>query len=336
MTLAEIAKLAGVSKATVSSVLNGKAEKYRISADTQARVMAIVERNGYQPNHSAAALRRGSSRSIGFIVPDFENRSYLRIAKRLEALARAAGYQLIISSSDDDRETEQQAARVLVARGVDALLVSSCLEGEVSLYKEILQRGVPVIALDRPLPSPFCNVISDDRQGAFELTRSLRLDGVGRAVLLGALPSLQVSQAREQGFREALADYPDIVAECHYGPHFDADTGSALLRALAESAEGLPDAIVTTSFSLLEGVIEALRNDLQNPLPSLENYPQLATFGNGRLLDFIRLPVNSLPQQYDAIAEAAWGLARQAMEGDYPDRQVIIARTLRARTSVAG
>lgn len=332
MTLAEIAKLAGVSKATASSVLNGKAEKYRISADTQARVLAVVEQNGYQPNHSAAALRRGSSQSIGFIVPDFENRSYLRIAKRLEALARAAGYQLIISSSDDDRETELQAARVLIARGVDALLVSSCLEGEAPLYEDFLRRGIPVIALDRPLPAPFSNVISDDRQGAFELTRSLPLARIRRAALLGALPSLQVSQAREQGFREALADYPAIAAECHYGPHFDAETGARLLRQLA--AQGpLPDAILTTSFSLLEGVIDALRNDLHEQLPTTDDYPQLATFGNGRLLDFITLPVNSLPQQYDRIAEAAWDLARQAMQGDYPERQVVIARTLNRRAT---
>lgn len=332
MTLAEIARLAGVSKATVSSVLNGKAEKYRISEATQARVLEIARQHHYQPNHSAAALRRGSSQSIGFIVPDFENRSYLRIAKRLEALARKSGYQLIISSSDDDPETEIQAARLLDARGVDALLVSSCLVGDVAVYRDLVSRDTPVIALDRPLPPPFPNVVSDDQQGAYELTQSLDWGAAHRAAVLGALPSLEVSQARERGVRKALADHPHVEVKCHYGSHFDPATGRQLLQSLAQSADGLPDAIITTSYSLLEGVLEGLRDDLDLELAAPKQCPQLATFGNARLLDFIPWPVNSLPQQYDAIADAAWRLADEAIQGkNPPQEQVVIHRLLKRR-----
>lgn len=332
MTLAEIARLACVSKATVSSVLNGKAEKYRISAETQARVRAIAEQNDYQPNQSAAALRRGSSRSIGFIVPDFENRSYLRIAKRLEALARRAGYQLIISSSDDEPETELKAAKVLVSRGVDALLVSSCLGDDVGFYEELLAKGVPVVALDRRLPGPFCNVVSDDFEGARALTASMDLSRVGSAVLFGAMPSLQVSQAREQGVREALALHPEITLECRYAPHFDAWQGRLQLLELVQERRRLPDLIVTTAFRLMDGVLEGLRDTRPELLNGANRSLQLATFGNDRLLDFLALPVNSLPQQYDAIAEAAWRLAREALESQYAAHQVVIHRSLNRRT----
>ncbi|WP_428243177.1 catabolite repressor/activator [Gynuella sp.] len=331
MKLEEIAKLAGVSKATVSSVLNGKATKYRISADTQARVLAIVEQYGYQPNYSAAALRRGSSNSIGFIVPDFENRSYLRIAKRLEALARSAGYQLIISSSDDNPQTELQAAKVLVARGVDALLVSSSLDNEASVYLDILQRGTPVIALDRPLPENFCNIISDDRQGAFELTRSLALDDIRHIALFGAMKDLQVSRLREQGFMEAARQSPHVRAHCFYGPHFDAETGATLLQQTQQQLGHLPDAIITTSFSLLEGVIEGLQTHPDGNQVYTDSPIQLATFGNSRLLDFLPLTVNSLPQQYELIAESAWKLAKQSIDHQYQPQQVVVNRVLRKR-----
>ena len=333
LKLEEIARLAGVSKATASSVLNGNAEKYRISNKTQQRVKAIAHEHGYQPNHSAAALRSGMSQSIGFIVPDFENRSYLRIAKRLEALARKEGFQLIIASSDDDQATEVQTARMLVARGVDALLVSSCLNDDVSVYQNFLQQGTPVIALDRPLPDGFCSVISDDRQGARLLTESLDLKKIKHAALLGALPELDVSQLRERGFHDALAKHANIYGHCYYGKHYDAATGRATLSQAIKALGDMPDAIVTTSFNLLEGVIEALQNYPTGNLLTGENELQLATFGNSRLLDFLPIPVNSLPQQYERIADNAWQLARQAIGSTYQPKQVIINRILNRRTT---
>jgi len=78
MTLDEIAKLAGVSKTTASYVINGKAKKYRISEKTQLKVMAVVDKHNYRPDHAASSLRAGSSRSFGLIIPDLENSSYAR------------------------------------------------------------------------------------------------------------------------------------------------------------------------------------------------------------------------------------------------------------------
>lgn len=340
MKLEDIAKLAGVSKATVSSVLNGRAEKYRIKPETQARVRKIAEEHGYRPNHSAAALRRGRSHSIGFIIPDFENRSFLRIAKRLEALARDAGYQLIIASSDDSVETEINAARLLVARGVDALLVSSCLTGEAQEYAGITRQGTPVIGLDRPLPPSFSNIVSDDRQGALELTRSLALKGTETVLLLGAAPELEIGQQREAGFRQALAAYPGVEVHCAYASQFDAAPARLALQQAIKVIGRLPDAIITTSFRLLEGVFEYFQQEHEqsakhSPL-SGDSTLQLATFGNSRLLDFIPLQVNSLPQQYERIAESAWDLAWQAMQKPAEPRQVVIPRVLKRRRSTGG
>jgi LacI family fructose operon transcriptional repressor len=331
LKLEEIARLAGVSKATVSSVLNGKAEKYRISTDTQARIREIARQHGYQPNYSAAALRRGKTKSIGFIVPDFENRSYLRIAKRLEALARKDGYQLIIASSDDEPETEILAARMMVSRGIDALLVSSCTNDEAGVYQAILKKGTPVVALDRPLTAAFSSVTSDDRLGAFELVRSMGLSTHGNVVLIGAMPDIRISRLREQGFREALADKSGLKGYCFYGKHFDVPSGTVAFMQAVAALGGLPDAVMTTSFSLLEGVMECLQSAWQDRFAMADCPVRLATFGNSRMLDFLPVPVNSLPQQYELIAEAAWQQAKQGMEAHYVPETVVINRLLRNR-----
>lgn len=331
MNLEDIAQLAGVSKATVSSVLNGKADKYRISKATQAKVLDIVKQHDYQPNFSAASLRRGKSQSIGIIVPDFENRSYLRIAKRLEALARKNDYQLIIASSDDSPTTEANAAQMLIARGVDALLVSTSMQ-EYSLYEGFMARGTPVIALDRAMPDTFSNVISDDRQGAKLLTQALPLHQLASMTLIGALPNLVISQQREIGFKEAASAYRNLKTFQYYGEHFDSESGIQALKKAIEEQGQLPPAIVTTSYALLEGVIELLQGEYPEVLRQRPYQISLATFGNSRLLDFLPIPVASLPQQYEQIAEAAWMLAKQAIDKDYLAQKIVIRRVLKKRT----
>lgn len=129
MKLDEIAALAGVSRTTASYVINGKADQYRISQATRDKVMAVVHAHNYQPDSRAASLRGGQTRTLGFILPDLENASYAKLAKRLEQGARTQGYQLLIVCSEDDPDTEKELARMLVSRHVDALLVASCLPG---------------------------------------------------------------------------------------------------------------------------------------------------------------------------------------------------------------
>lgn len=127
MTLADIARLAGVSRTTASYVINGQAEQRRISSATIDKVMAVVRQHRYHIDPQAAALRRGASRLIGLIVPDLENISYARLAKRLERGARERGYQLLVVSSDDCADSERTLALALRAQRCEVLITASCL-----------------------------------------------------------------------------------------------------------------------------------------------------------------------------------------------------------------
>lgn len=149
MKLSDIARLAQVSVTTASYVINGQAERRRISPATVARVLAVVEEHGYRPDQQAASLRRGQSRCLGFILPDLENPSYARLAKLLEQKARAAGYQLLIASSDDDPSSERQLLELFRSRRCEALIVASCLPADDPLYPAIVAAGLPVVAVDR-------------------------------------------------------------------------------------------------------------------------------------------------------------------------------------------
>src|SRR5690606_2176341 len=96
------------------------------------------------------------------------------LAKLLEQKARAAGYQLLIASSDDDPDTERQLLELFRSRRCEALIVASCLAADDPLYPAIVAPGLPVVAVDRALsPAHIRSVVSDDEQAGRTLTESL-------------------------------------------------------------------------------------------------------------------------------------------------------------------
>lgn len=322
MTLDEIAKLAGVSKTTASYVINGKAQKYRISEKTQLKVMAVVNEHNYRPDHAASALRAGSSRSFGLIIPDLENTSYAKLAKLLEFNSRQAGYQILIGCSDDDPETEMNVAHALISRRIDALFVASCLPNGSDYYLTIQEKGTPIIAIDRSLDDEhFGCVISEDFDAAYELTKSVVNENVKSIGLIGALPDLNISRQRQLGF-EAKAKEKGLTSITGYGEHFHSESGKAIFEQWIKE-DTVPDAIITTSYILLEGILDVLIEK-----PELMGTVKLGTFGDNRLLDFLPIKVNSLPQQFELIADSALALGLNASAKRYQAGIELIPRKI--------
>lgn len=326
MKLTDLARLANVSVTTASYVLNGKAQQRRISPATVERVLAVAEQQGFQLDQQAAGLRR-DDRARSASSSDLENPSYARLAKLLEQRARQRGYQLLIASSDDEPATERQVVQLLRSRRCDALIVASCLAADDAGYRKLQATGTPVIALDRALDAEqFCSVVSDDREAGAQLTRSLEVPSEAHVALISARPALRISQQREEGFLQALAE--------HHGPvsilraeQFSRACGREQMLALLDRG-ALPDALVTTAYVLLEGVFDALRErDLLWP-----EQLRLGTFGDAQLLDFLPIRVNAISQQHAQIAEQALEQAIRAIEEhDYRPGVIAIARELKIR-----
>lgn len=325
MTLDEVAKLAGVSKTTASYVINGKAQKYRISAKTQQKVMAVVNEYNYKPDHAASSLRAGCSRSFGLIIPDLENTSYAKLAKLLEFNSRQAGYQILIACSDDDEATERSVVQTLISRRIDALFVASAISDASNFYAGIHQSGTPVIAIDRALDDEFfACVVSEDYSSALELTQSVLADDIGFVGLIGALPDLNVSKERQLGFESAIKDM-DIKSLVGYGRHYNREEGKRIFSDWVRLG-CVPDAIITTSYTLLEGILDVLVD-----MPELMTKIRLATFGDNRLLDFLPIKINSLPQQFELISDSALAIALNASAKRYQAGIELIPRKLKVR-----
>ncbi|MDD2051925.1 catabolite repressor/activator [Pseudomonas putida] len=327
MKLSDIAQLAGVSVTTASYVINGKAEQQRISRATVERVRSVVEEYGFTPNPQAAGLRSRRTRTLGFILPDLENPSYARIAKLLEQGARARGYQLLVASSDDAPDSERQLLQLFRARRCDALFVASCLPGSDDSYRQLQELGVPIIAIDRVMDSEqFCSVVSDDREASLQLTRSVLHLKPRHIALIGARAELSISQERAAGFQQALEGFDGQVL-IETSEAFSRDGGRQSMERLLARLGHLPDALVTTSYVLLQGVFDALIEQ-----PDRQPALRLGTFGDTQLLDFLPLPVNAMAQQHGLIAEQALQLALAAVEQQlYSPGVHAVARTFKQR-----
>lgn len=259
------------------------------------------------------------------IIPDLENTSYARLAKLLEQNSRSAGYQILIGCSDDNPETERSVVQALVSRKVDALFVASVIPEASEFYLDLQKSGTPVIALDRPLDDEhFSCVISEDFGAAYDLTQSLLGDGVTKIGLIGALPDLNISRERELGFNSA-ANEANIETVIGYGKHFHREDGKSVLKHWIDE-KTVPDAIITTSYTLLEGVLDVLLEQ-----PQLVEKLNIATFGDNRLLDFLPVKINSLPQQFELIADSAMALALNAASKRYQPGIELVPRKIVVR-----
>jgi len=256
------------------------------------------------------------------IIPDLENSSYAKLAKLLESNSRKAGYQILIGCSDDDPDTEKNVVKALLSRRIDALFVASALADGSDYYLKIQQQGTPIIALDRALDDEYFGcVISEDFDGSYELTGSLINEQVKSIGLIGALPELNISRQRHAGF-EAQAKQQGLLTISAYGDHFNSESGKAIFEQWVQEGT-LPDAIITTSYILLEGILDVLIEQ-----PELMTKVKLGTFGDNRLLDFLPIKINSLSQQYELIADSALALGLNASAKRYQEGIELIPRKL--------
>ena len=215
--LADVAKLAGVSTATVSRVLN---QPTAVSAQLRKRVHAAVETLGYVPHGAARALASRRSNTIGAVVPTIDNAIFARNIQSLQARLFESGLTLLLASSDYNYEREQREVHALVERGIDGLI----LVGEArarSVYQLLENKRVPYVNTwiyreDSPHPC----VGFDNVQAAYQVGSYL-LDIGHRSIAMvaGLRQGNDRAAARVEGITAALAARGISFAPGHLVEH---------------------------------------------------------------------------------------------------------------------
>ena len=189
----EVARVAGVSLATVSRVINGTGE---VRPDLAGRVQDAVNTLGYRRDVTASTLRRADrqSASIGLIIEDVSNPFFSAVHRGVEDVARAHGVLTFVGSSDENEQRERELADAFAARGVDGLVIVPCA-GDQSYLKRDHQAGIALVFVDRP--PQFLRgdaVVSDNRGGGRAAVEHLIGAGHRRIAFLGDRASIFTAQ----------------------------------------------------------------------------------------------------------------------------------------------
>jgi DNA-binding LacI/PurR family transcriptional regulator len=309
-TIYDVARLAGVSTATVSRALNNTAP---IAPATRTAIDDAVAQLGYRPNPIARSLVTKSTQTIALLLPDITNPFYAQLVSGIQQLMLARGQTMLLCTTEGDPEQEARYLRVLRAKHVDGALV----DGLVLPPEQIaafVEDGFPIVCLDRDVHSPTIPLVQvDNRLGARLATEHLLALGHTRIAHVSGTHE-RISEERLAGYRSALADAgiapdPAFVA----AGHFTEQGGHAAMGALLESGIRFTAVFCANDLSAM-GALNAILSSGRRVPSDLS----IVGFDDLRLSPYTSPPLTTIHQPAVQIAQHATELLLGLIEGRHP------------------
>lgn len=207
ITITDVARLAGVSVATVSRVLSGSDS---VRAETRRRVEGAIEELDYRPSAVARSLRQQATATLGLIVTDVRNPFYPELVRGVEDVAYANDLSVLLCNSGDDPSRERASLDLMADRRVDAVVVAA--GGLARRERDRLREmAMPVVLANVSLDDdPFPAVISDDRRGGELAAQHLEEQGYDHLVHLAGPAEAGEASARIDGVRAVAGDTVEV------------------------------------------------------------------------------------------------------------------------------
>ena len=325
----DIAIKTGLSISTVSRVLNGKAEQFRIGKKSQQKVNEAAKELKYIPNKFAASLRTGKSNTVALIVPSLQNPFFADLTSNINAEIRKFGFTTMISDSDENLEIEKMELQQMVSRNVDGLIIVPC-GNQWDHIKNLYDNGLPVICIDRyfeDLELPF--VSTDNYDGAYNATKHLIENGHSIIACIQGVQHSTPNMLRVKGFKNAMEEaglYNYIVT----GDDFTLQNGYLETKLLSHQKQ-MPTAIFTLSNTIAMGCMKALK-EMNIRIPEDVS---LITFDDHPYLDYLETPLSCIAQPVSDISKIAVKfLFSQINKEDDKNRQVLLKPQMKLKSSV--
>ena len=238
VTISDVAKLAGVSTATVSHTINNT--RY-VSNETKDKVYRAIAELGYTPDASARSFRTGKKKIIGFIVPDIANKFFGTMIEAVEKDLSAHGYQLIIANTRENMDREETNIRLLTAGLVDGLLVASTMD-DFQRFDALIPAGFPVVLVDRVFDTKkYTSICVSNFQPIYRSVYRLAGKGDRRIGIIGGLPRLSSTKERISAYRQAIADcgLPEDESLIQYGDSLENSVCDCLESLLEHKCDAI-------------------------------------------------------------------------------------------------
>ncbi len=217
-SIKDIAKMAGVSVATVSYVLNKK-EGSRIGEATRVKILEIAEAINYIPNKIAKSLKTSKSKLIGLIVADISNDFYSGIARNIEDEAMKLGYTLLIGSCDENPEKFRKLTELFSEQQVDGMIIAPVIDSDEAVQKMISDQ-YPLVTIDRYLKNvDVAGIMINNFEISRQVCRFLTAKGFDEILYVGYDTGLPHLLDRQNGFEEYMAETKIVTRKVMVGLH---------------------------------------------------------------------------------------------------------------------
>ena len=317
-TMAEVARRAGVSPATVSHVVNATRP---VSESTRQRVLDAIQTTGYVHNRLARSLATSTTRTIGLVISAISNPYFTAVVHALEVELSRAGYTLLLADPHEDHDRELAIVRTLHERRVDGLLMAPVPGSRAGSLAYLAEHRIPTVLVDRVAWDRFDQVASENEQATEQLTAHLAELGHQRIGFVAGLAGLSTTNERRTGYRRGLQHAgrrPDRTLEAS-GASEAGGARDAVGRLLDSPAP--PTALVVANNQMTIGVMQELRARGVRVPQDLA----LVAFDDFEWADLFSPRLTTMAQAVDAIGvEAVHLLLTRLRQPDIPPRTVRI------------
>jgi LacI family transcriptional regulator len=329
--MADLARELGVSMTTISRALS---DHHSIGAATKQRVLKLAKKLNYQPNHLAAALRKGQSRLLGVVVPYIEGKFFPSVIQGIEQAASKAGFSVIVCQSHEEVQLERRNVETLLNAQVAGVLVSLARNTqEFHHFDKVRGRGIPLVFFDRiPTGELVNSVVLNDQAGAFAATNHLLEQGCRRVAHLAGPQHLNIYRERQQGYLNALAAHGiEPQKELIIYSDMTQEEGGQAMRQLLMLPNPI-DGVFGAGDSVILGALQALKSQGIRVPQDIA----LAGFSNEGFTAITEPRLTSVDQRCEEMGEAAVRLFLElaaAPEALFMQRQVVLQPELFIRES---
>ena len=251
LTIKDIGRDLNLSVSTVSRALQNHPD---ISEETKKLVVAYARDHHYRPNQLASSLRTQRNTTIGVVLPDITKWFFASVLSGIEDAAHEAGFNVLITRSNEEPESEKQCLHTLFASRVAGIIACPTrATTDYEPYVDIIDSGVPLVIVDRLAPLHCDQVVSDDYNGAFQAVEYLIQTGCKNIHVFSGSSS-HVTLERQRGWREALQRWGLPADESAVHKCNSREEAISLASGLLGTT-GAPDAVFCTSDQLANGVV---------------------------------------------------------------------------------
>ncbi len=323
-SIGDLAKELGISRTTISFVLNGKGDEYKISESTQKRVLDLVKKWNYRPNTAARNLRLGKTHAIGFIVPDVSNPFFAMMARMLGEYASNHGYHVMFGSTDG---IVLQEAEIIdrMRQSVDGILMASA-DVNSEAVRKLVNSNYPLVLFDRVNVDPameVCTIGVENRYGMARVVQHIINKGCRRIGLLTLNPYLDVIQQRIEGYKSALIEAGLPVDEklIREAPYNNLKQGVVEELGFLLSLDDPVDGVAFANNTLAAHGVWTVNMFHKDRVRSLE----FVTFDDLPLFDYSIPPVSAVAQPSQRLMETGFEMLQRRIDSpEEPCEHVVL------------